>query len=137
MDLLQAKEITIEGSQDSYTREVLEREDQSKSAANKALLAEISDLLHEPMRSNLRKNGLTFFSDENSLTYYVNVRKSGRHRLHIGRSSKVYEQLEAFLGSKEIDVEQGSNGDVRLLRQTPEMIAETINLIELGGFSVD
>lgn len=135
MDLLQAKEITIEGSQDSYTREILEREDQSKSAANKTLLAEISELLNAPMRSSIRKHGLTLFSDENSLTYYVNVRKSGRHRLHIGRSSRVYEQLEALLNSKDIDVEQASNGDVRLLGQASEMIAEIINLIESSGLN--
>ncbi len=45
MELLGAKEIAIKGAEDSYTRNILKKEDDSKSASNKALLGEIEILL--------------------------------------------------------------------------------------------
>ena len=132
MELLQAKEVSIEGAEDSYTKNVLKRESESQSALNKSLLGEISELLESPLRSSVRKVGPTFFSDKTNLTYYVNLRKSGNHHLNIGRSNKVYDELASYLEPKDVDIEQHPKGYAMIASVTSDMIAELINFIESG-----
>ena len=68
MALLNARAITIESSDDNYTKSILKKENDSKSASNKTLLGEISELLNEPLRTSIRLSGPTFFSDKTNLT---------------------------------------------------------------------
>lgn len=130
MELLGATEIKIEGAEDAYTKNVLKKESESKSASNKTLLGEISELLKEPLRTSLRKGGPTFFSDKTNLTYYIGYRKSGNHNVSIGRSKDIYEQLSVFLEGQGYDVEQHARGHAMVLGQSVEMLAELINITE-------
>ena len=132
MELLGAKEIEVEGEEDSYTRNVLKKESDSKSLANQALLGEVSELLTEPLRSSIRKAGPTFFSDKTNLTYYIGYRKSGNHTLHVGRSKESYDALKDFLEGKGFDVEQHTKGYAVLISLTSSMLSEVINAIELS-----
>ena len=130
MKLLGAEEITIEGAEDSYTKNILEKENESKSASNKVLLGEISELLKDPLRTSISKGGLTIFSDKTNLTYSIAYRKSGKHRILIGRSKEIYEQLSNFLDMHGYDIEQSSNGYVVNFGKTADELGELINLIE-------
>lgn len=130
MELLGATEIKIEGAEDAYTKNVLKKESESKSASNKTLLGEISELLNEPLRTSIRKGGPTFFSDKTNLTYYIGYRKSGNHNVSIGRSKGIYEQLSVFLEGQGYDVEQHARGHAIVLGQSVEMLAELINNTE-------
>lgn len=130
MELLGATEIKIEGAEDAYTKNVLKKESESKSASNKTLLGEISELLNEPLRTSIRKSGPTFFSDKTKLTYYIGYRKSGNHNVSIGRSKDIYEQLSVFLEGQGYDVEQHARGHAMVLGQSVEMLAELINITE-------
>jgi len=131
MELLNAKEITIEGSNDNYTKNILKKESDSKSLSNQTLLGEISELLKEPLRTSIRKAGPTFFSDKTNLTYYISYRKSGNHNLSIGRSKENYESLKLFLEEQSgLDVEQHARGHAILRGLTSLALAETINAIE-------
>ena len=130
IELLKAKEIQIEGAEDSYTKNVLRKENESKSASNQTLLGLISEMLNEPLRTSIRKGGPTFFSDKTNLTYYIAYRKSGNHNVAIGRSNKVYEELKSFLETKDFEVEQHPRGHAVIAGLTPHMIAELINTTE-------
>ena len=130
MELLHAKEIQIEGAEDSYTKNALKKENESKSASNQALLGMVSELLNEPLRTSIRKGGPTFFSDKTNLTYYISYRKSGNHNLAVGRSNKVYEELKAFLETKDFEVELHPRGHAILMGLAPQMLAELINTVE-------
>ena len=130
MELLGAKEIEIEGAEDTYTKSILKKESESKSASNQSLLGEISELLSEPLRTSIRKSGPTFFSDKTNLTYYISYRKSGNHTVGIGRSKEVYDELSAFLDEHGFDVEQGKKGSARIMGITCERLADLINTIE-------
>ena len=130
MELLGAKEIEIEGAEDSYTKNILRKESKSKSVSNQTLLGEISEQLNEPLRTGIRKSGPTFFSDKTNLTYYIGYRKSSNHRVSIGRSKVVYDQLSAFLEERGYDVEQDNKGHTIVNDQTPESLAELINVTE-------
>lgn len=130
MELLGAIEIEIEGAEDSYTKNILKKESDSKSVSNQTLLGEISELLTEPLRTSIRKGGPTFFSDKSSLTYYIGYRKSGNHKVSIGRSKEIYGQLSAFLEDQGYDVEQHARGHAMVLGQSAEMLAELINNTE-------
>lgn len=130
MKLLGATEIKIEGAEDAYTKNVLKKESESKSASNKTLLGEISELLNEPLRTSIRKGGPTFFSDKTNLTYYIGYRKSGNHNVSIGRSKDIYEQLRVFLEGQGYDVEQHARGHAMVHGQSVEMLAELINITE-------
>lgn len=130
MKLLKARAITIEGSEDNYTKSILKKESDSKSASNKTLLGEISELLKEPLRSSIRLSGPTFFSDKTNLTYYISHRKSGNHKLHIGRSKGVYKKLYSFLENQGYDAEKSLKGDVIVNSLTKEDISNLINIVE-------
>jgi len=131
MELLGSKEIVIEGGEDSYTKNILKKETDSKSLSDKILLSEITQLLNKPLRSSIRKQGPTLFSDITNLTYYINSRKSGNHKLAIGRSKGSFNELKLFLEKNGYeDVEQGSKGNVMLLNLPTEILAEVINVIE-------
>lgn len=134
MELLGAVPILIDGAEDSYTKSVMKRESDTRSAASKSLLAEISESLDQPLRTSTRQHGPTFFSDKTNLTYYVNIRKSGAHLLHIGRSSKVFDRLEEFLQPLDLDLERHPKGYAMISGLNAEAIGEVINFIE-GGFS--
>lgn len=136
MELLGAEEIEIEGAEDSYTKNILKRESDSKSVSNQILSGEISELLTEPLRTSIRKNGPTFFSDKTNLTYYIGYRKSGNHNVSIGRSKEIYEQLSAFLEEQGYDVEQHARGHAMVYGQSAESVAELINVTE-SNFSAD
>jgi len=130
MELLGAKEIIIEGEEDSYTKSVLKKENESKSLSNQALLGEISEMLKEPLRTSIRKSGPTFFSDKTNLTYYVGYRKSGNHNLSIGRSKENYDTLKSFLEQNGYDVEQHARGHAIMRGLTSLALSEIINTIE-------
>jgi hypothetical protein len=130
MELIGAKELEIPGAEDSYTKSVLRKEDESKKDAHHSLLGEISGQLKEPLRTDIRKAGPTLFSDKTNLTYYVNSRKGGEHRVGIGRSKNIFDELSAFLEAKNYDVEQDSKGYVELFGLAPDQIAELINVTE-------
>ena len=130
MELLGAKEMEIEGAEDSYTKNILKKESESKSASNQTLLGELSEQLDEPLRTSIRKGGPTFFSDKTNLTYYIGYRKSGNHNVSIGRSNKIYDQLSAFLEDQGYDVEQHARGHAMVNGQPAERLAELINITE-------
>jgi len=130
MDLLQASEIEIEGADDTYTKSVLKKESDSKSASNQSLLGAVSELLKEPLRTSIRKAGPTFFSDKTNLTYYIGYRKSGSHNLSVGRSKEVYDDLSAFLEERGFDVDKHARGHAVIPGLSVEMIAELINTTE-------
>ena len=130
MELLGATEITIEGAEDSYTKNILKRESDSKSTLNKVLLGEVSELLKEPLRTSIRIAGPTFFSDKTNLTYYIGYRKSGNHNVSIGRSKDVYDELSHFLEENGYDVEQHTRGHAVIIGIATEMLADLINTIE-------
>lgn len=130
MELIGAKEIAIEQSNDVYTQSILKKEVAAKQKSDHMLIGEISDLLEKPLRSSSRLSGPTFFSEEKQLTYYVNARKSGFHHLAIGRSKDVYQDIKSFLESHGFDVEQGKKGNAKVVSISTETIANIINLIE-------
>ena len=130
MNLLNAKEIEIESAEDSYTKNILRKESESKSASNQTLLGIISELLNEPLRTSIRTSGPTFFSDKTNLTYYVGHRKSGNHNLEIGRSNKVYQKLKAFLEAKDFEADQHPRGHAVIMGLTSQMLADLINTVE-------
>jgi len=132
MALLGATAVEIEGTDDLYTKNVLEKESASKSVSNQALLGEISELLQTPLRTSIRKGGATFFSDKTNLTYYVGYRKSGNHNLSIGRAREVFDELSEFLEVEGYDLEQAPSGGARFMGISSEVIAEIINKIESG-----
>ena len=128
MELLGAKELEIPDTDDAYTKNVLQKEDESKTSLHLSLLGEISSKLKEPLRTSIRTGGPTLFSA--NLTYYVNARKSGEHKLHIGRSKGIFDELSAFLVEKGFEVEQDTGGEVIIFGMKPDAIAELINLTE-------
>jgi hypothetical protein len=131
MELLGATEIEIEGAKDSYTQNVLKKENESKTAEVQSLLGEISSQLKSSLRSSIRKAGPTFFSDKTKLTYYINYRKSGKSNLGFGRSKNIYEELSSFLEKYGYDVEQHpKKGHARMLGVSADMIVEIINTVE-------
>ena len=134
MELIGAREIEIPGAEDSYTKSVLRKEDESKKNSHHSLLGEISGQLKEPLRTSIRNAGPTLFSDKTNLTYYVNFRKSGEHGLGIGRSKSVFDELSAFLKEKGYEVEQSARGYAEIFGITPDEIAELINLTEAEFF---
>ena len=127
MGLLGASEIRIEGSDDSYTKNVIKKENESKTAKNQALLGEISELLKKPLRTSIRKGGPTFFSDKTNLTYYVGYRKSGNHNISIGRSNKIYDKFSKFLEGKGFDAEQHAKGHALVMGIETQRLADLIN----------
>lgn len=130
MELIGATELSIEESDDEYTRSILKRESEEKEKTDHILLAEIAELLEKPLRSSSRKAGPTFFSKDKQLTYYINARKSGKHRFTIGRSKGIFDEIRNFLGPKGYDVELANNGNARISAISKNMIAEIINCIE-------
>jgi len=130
MNLLGAKEIEIEGAEDTYTKNILKKESKSKSTSNQALLGKISSLLDEPLRANIRKGGPTFFSDKTNLTYYIGYRKSGNHNVDIGRSKEIYGELSSFLEEQGYDVEQHARGHAIINGKSIEELADLINITE-------
>ena len=130
MELLGATEIEIEGSDDAFTKEVIEKENQSKSAIVKSLLGEISSQLNSSLRSSIRKEGPTFFSDKTELTYYINYRKSGKHNIGFGRSKGVYDELSRFLEGHGYEAEHSKRGHARMIGLSAEEIIEVLNLCE-------
>ncbi|UTF60680.1 GIY-YIG nuclease family protein [Gilvimarinus sp. DA14] len=130
MNLIGAREVPIEQSNDPYTKSVMQKEVESKQKTDHILLGEILDFLSKPLRSSSRIAGPTFFSDEKQLTYYVNARKSGKHHLSIGRSKDVYEDIKEFLENHGFDVEQGKKGGAKVLSISTVTVASIIDLIE-------
>ncbi len=130
MELLGGKKIEIEGAEDLYTKNILKKESDSKSASNQALLGEIFKLLSEPLKTSIRKAGPTFFSQKTNLTYYIGYRKSGNHNLSIGRSKDIYDQLRVFLEGKGFDVEQDTRGNAVISDLSVEVLSELINVTE-------
>jgi len=130
MSLLGAKEIKIEGAEDTYTKNILKKESNSKSASNQALLGKISSLLEEPLRAKIRQGGPTFFSDKTNLTYYIGYRKSGNHNLDIGRSKEIYGELSTFLEEQGYDVEQHTRGYAMINGKSIEELADLLNITE-------
>ena len=128
MALIGARELEISGAEDSYTKSVLRKEDESKKNSHHSLLGEISSQLKEPLRTSIRTGGPTLFSA--NLTYYVNARKSGEHKLHMGRSKGIFDELSAFLVEKGFEVEQDTGGEVIIFGMKPDAIAELINVTE-------
>lgn len=130
MGLIGAIPISIQESDDSYTKNILKKEIEAKQQSDHILLGEVSDLLEKPLRSSSRTSGPTFFSENKSLTYYVNARKSGKHHLSIGRSKEFFEEIRDFLEHHDYDVDQSHKGHAKVLNIDTKMIAEVINLIE-------
>ena len=61
MELIGAKEVTIEQSDDAYTQSIIKKEAEAKQHYDHILVGEISDLLDFPLRSSSRLAGPTFF----------------------------------------------------------------------------
>ena len=130
MELLNAKTIEIEQSDDDYTKSIIQKEQKEKEKADHILLGEISELFEQPLRSTSRKGGPTFYSDEKQLTYYVGARKSGNHNLSIGRSKGLYNELSSFISELGYPVEQAPKGSTRVMGISSSSIAGIINAIE-------
>jgi hypothetical protein len=130
MNLLGATKVQIEGATDSYTKNIIKKENESKTVKNQSLLGEISELLKKPLRTSMRKGGPTFFSDKTNLTYYVGYRKSGNHNISLGRSNKIYNELSAFLEEKGFDVEQHARGHAIVMGIDSHRLADLVNVTE-------
>jgi len=130
MELLGANSIEIEGADDSYTKQIIEKEGRNQAACNQTLLGEIDSLLDDPIMTDVRQRGPTFRSDKTKLTYYVNYRKSGKHAFRIGRSQDVYEDIEKLIEEHEFDLGKTSSGELRILGLSSSRIADLINIIE-------
>lgn len=130
MQLLGAIEIPIIESSDTYTKNIIKKENATKAKINQTLLGEISELLNSPLRNSMRKGGPTFFSDEKDLTYYTGARKSGNHNLTIGRCKPFFDEIVEFLEDQGYDFEPSTKGDPRIMGVSSETIAEIINLLE-------
>lgn len=130
MELLGAKEAPIEQSDDAYTQSIIRKEVEAKKKSDHMLVGEVLDLLDNPLRSTSRIAGPTFFSETKQLTYYLNVRKSGRHILSIGRSKSIYEEIKGFLEDNGFEVEQARRGHAKIIGIGTETVAAIINLIE-------
>ncbi len=131
MALLGAKKLTINDENDSYTKSILNQENKSNVSFNQKLLGEISELLEKPLRSSLRLAGPTVFGDKSKLTFYIDSRKSGNHKLYIGRSKKVFEQLKVFLEEKGFDCEHSTNEEEAVIYGLSTLqISEVINHAE-------
>ena len=131
MMLLGAKEMSLKDELDTYTDAVLRKESASQQSSNQVLLGEIASLLNIPLRSSLRKAGPTIFGDSSKLTFYVNNRKSGLHNVYIGRSKKVFNELQRFLDEQNYELETTSSYEETLVSGiTKERVADIINLLE-------
>jgi len=132
MNLLGATELHVEESEDSYTKNVIRKENENKNKLHQTFIGEISNLLNNPLRTSVRKSGPTLYSEEKQLTYYIGYRKSGNHNLSIGRSKDVYDDLKEYLESQGYDCEKSSKEHARIMGISAEVIAEIINTIEEG-----
>lgn len=132
MELIGAEEEVIEDGDDSYTKNIMKKEEKAKSSSHQTLMLEVSELLDSPLRSTISKRCATLFSDKTNLTYYMSSRKSGRHNMSIGRSKSVYEALREYIESDEYEVEQGRKGHARIMGVSAEAIAKIINKLEHG-----
>lgn len=130
MNLIGAKKIVIEQSDDSHTRNIIQREKAVKEAKDHRLLGEISELINSPLKSGSRIEGPTFWSSSHDLTYYVNARASGFHNLGLGRSKAIISQLRAFLEKEGYTTEVTSRGECVVIGLELNQIAEAINKIE-------
>lgn len=101
MTLLGAKTIKIKPSNDDETQAVIMRENNLLTNKTDSLVGEISRKLHSPLKVNSRKAGPTIFGE--SFTYYINVRKSGRHKLSLGKSKNIIPKITEFLKERNYD----------------------------------
>ncbi|MDF4750595.1 MULTISPECIES: GIY-YIG nuclease family protein [Vibrio harveyi group] len=132
MELLGAKSIEIANDNDQYTKQIIERESETQLVHNQALLGEINALIDKPLKTSIRKKGVTFASSSSQLTYYINYRKSGKHSFRVGRSQEAYEELAKLLGNSGYDCERNTDGEVKILGVSSIHIAELINSIEMN-----
>lgn len=130
MSLLNAKELSIEESNDAYTQTHKRQESTSRESLWNQLVGEIAQLINQPLRSSVRQAGPTFFSDKTDLTYYINARKSGVHNLAIGRSRDRVKEINPIFENADYTIEQESGGSVRVINLTNEMVADVINTLE-------
>ena len=130
MGLVGAIPIPISDTDDPITKTIAKREKTNHSKDIGLFLSEISEQLNVELKTKIRLEGPTFFSEKLPLTYYANYRKSGKHRLHFGRSKKCFSQLNNFLKEFDYELEETNKGNGGLINQSTESIASVINLIE-------
>lgn len=130
MNLLEAKSLSIEESNDAQTQNLKLQESVSRESLWNQLVGEIAQLIDNPLRSSVRQAGPTFFSDKTNLTYYVNARKCGIHHMGIGRSKDRFDEIDQLLETTDYTVEQETGGAVRLINLSNEMVAGAINYLE-------
>jgi len=130
MELLAAEIITIEVSDDDYTKKIMQKETKEKEKSDHILLGEISGFLTKPLRSSSRKTGPTFYSENKKLTYYINASNKGNHNLSIGRSKDMHNELKGFILKLNYDVDLSPKGNTRVKSLDCESIAKIINAIE-------
>ncbi|NOF44094.1 GIY-YIG nuclease family protein [Vibrio cholerae] len=129
MILLNATEIDIENDEDSYTKNVLSKEPQNVMDWKSSILSQIEKRLEVTLRVTRPNHGLTFFNDDKSLTYYVNLRKSGSHNLCVGKANHI-DVVTKIFESQGFDVLSDKAGYPYVSNVTPEIISDLINLIE-------
>lgn len=130
MELLGSEPVDIIDDSDTYTKDVMHKESESKRESARRALGQISEMLETSLRNSVRDGGPTFFSDRTNLTYYVNLRKSGRHYLDFGRSKDRYCELAAFLERLGFDVEQHARGHAMIRSIALPTVASIIDAVE-------
>ncbi len=130
LELLEARKIEIANDSDSYTKEIIQKENDSKTKFCQMILGEIAGQLEVSLRSSVRTSGPTFFSDKTDLTYYINARKSGNHNIDFGRSKGQSQELKDFLQKLGFEVEQHERDYAMVYGLSSDIIAEIINNLE-------
>jgi hypothetical protein len=128
--MIDAIPIKIEDSNDPETRSVKAREQKEKISENDSVAGEISRKLNNTsLRITSRTSGPTVFGKQ--FTFFINVRKSGRHRLSFGKSKICYNELEQFLIDHGYEnTEPENKGLLSIYGADMQTIVEIIKLVE-------
>lgn len=130
MVLLKAEEIHIGDDTDSYTKDVLSKEPLNVADWKQNILAEIESILDYALEVTKPSHGLTFFNKSKELTYYVGLRKSGKHSLCVGKTKHI-ERVAGIFEQQGFDVSFDKAGYPFISNVTVATIANMINNIEL------
>jgi len=141
MTLFNATPIDIREYQEGGSEGIMEEHQRNRKArklkVSNELLGEIAALIEVPLRSSARQSGPTFFGDATDITYYVNIRKTGKHPMVLNKLKDRTREAELFindeLGIPTNHVSHSMSKEMELLRctpLTPEGIARLITAIE-------
>ncbi|HIF9172261.1 GIY-YIG nuclease family protein [Photobacterium damselae subsp. damselae] len=133
MDLVNAEPYLDAMQQDGATKSLLKKEVTSTEKWKNQLIDELLEHLTVSLKENRHPRGVSLYDDAKGITYQVILKKSGEHRLLIGKGFKSYpEQVLEVLGQDDSDVlrEEKTDYPYRINLQVLT-IAALINEIDL------